>query len=551
MPNEVKRGVILSRQAKNTRRPGFAVELKEGHLRFSIITRWISGVGAVETAQNVEPGKWVHVCLTNDGSQSARGMRIFLNGKAVETQTVFNTNSNTGGTAKNAVLRVGGGVHGSLFNGRVDELRFYKRTLWEDEIAMLAVGDSLSAILKQVTEDRGERQRMKLRTWFLEQAAPPKLKKLANDYFAARAARLKFLDSLPTTMVMDEPAETRPTRIRVRGVYNDYGSQVESNVPAIFPPMSNKYPRNRLGFARWLVSGQHPLTARVAVNRYWQKYFGVGLVKTSEDFGVQGDRPSHPELLDWLAGEFVRSGWNVKGMQKLIVMSAAYRQSSRVTPKLLRRDPGNRLLARGSRIRLPAHVIRDQALAVSGLLVDRVGGPSVSPYQPANLWKELSNMTYRQSKGADLFRRSLYTIWKRTIVPPSMAILDAADRETCWVRTKRTNTPIQALTLLNEITFVESARNLGQRMILEGGDKPVEFAFYVVLARKPKAAELKLLLQAHNEYLAEFRQSPNEAKKLVGIGDSKPIKNIDTVKLAANTVLANVLLNLDETITKE
>ncbi len=287
------------------------------------------------------------------------------------------------------------------------------------------------------------------------------------------------------------------------------------------------------------------------MNRYWQKYFGLGLVKTSEDFGVQGERPSHPELLDWLASEFVSSGWDVKAMQKLIVMSATYRQSSRVTPKRHRRDPDNRLLTRGHRVRLPAHVIRDQAMFVSGLLVEKLGGPSVSPYQPANLWKEMSNMTYRQSKGDDLYRRSLYTIWKRTVAPPSMAILDAADRESCWVRTKRTNTPLQALTLLNETAFIESARNLGQRMIREGSNRPVEFAFRLVTARRPRGDELNLLKRARDEYLAEFRRHPENAQKLIVIGNSKPAKDVDPVELAANTVLANVLLNLDEVITKE
>lgn len=550
-PEDVSRGVILSRQTKNTRRPGLAVELHDGHLQFYIITRWVSGVGAVETEQKLAANQWVHVCLTNDGSQSARGMRIYLNGECAATRTLYNTNSNTGGTPNNAILRIGGGVYGPNFSGQVDELRIYNRTLWDDEIALLAIPQPVPEILALPAEKRSERQQTLLRAWLLENSQTGKLKRLGDAYFAARTARQRYWDSLPTTMVMEELNPPRTTTVRIRGVYDNHGEVVHPNVPAIFPGMPAEFPQNRLGFARWLVNGDHPLTARVAINRYWQKYFGTGLVKTSEDFGVQGEPPSHPHLLDWLAAEFVERGWDVKAMQKRIVTSATYRQSSQASSQLIRRDPENRLLARGPRMRLPAHTIRDQALFVSGLLVERIGGPSVSPYQPANLWKEMSNMTYRQSKGDDLYRRSLYTIWKRTVVPPSMAVLDAADRENCWVKPKRTNTPLQALTLLNETAFVEAARNLGQRMIVEGKEEPVRFAFRLVTSRQPKPAELELLRGAREEYLAEFRSNPEEAKKLIAIGASKPAPKIDPVGLAANTALSNVLLNLDEVISKE
>jgi len=550
-PEDVSKGVILSRQTKNTRRPGLAVRLRDGHLQYYIITRWVAGVGAVETRPKLEPEAWVHVCLTNDGSQSARGMKIYLNGQPAATRTLHNTNSNTGGTPNNAVLRIGGGVHGSNFAGQVDELRIYNRTLFDDEIALLAAPETVTGILALESKQRSQPQRELLRAWMLENSRTPEFKRLGDAHFSARAARQKYWDSLPTTMVMEELNPPRPTTVRIRGVYHNHGEKVDPDVPAAFPGMPAEYPRNRLGFARWLVSGEHPLTARVALNRYWQKYFGVGLVKTSEDFGVQGERPNHPKLLDWLAAEFVESGWDVKAMQKLIVTSATYRQSWQASKQLVRRDPENRLLARGPRMRLPAHTIRDQALFVSGLLVERLGGPSVSPYQPANLWKEMSNMTYRQSKGDDLYRRSLYTIWKRTIVPPSMAVLDAADRENCWVKPKRTNTPLQALTLLNETAFVEAARHLGQRMMFEGDDQPVRFAFRLVTARQPKPAELELLRSAREEYLSEFRSKPEEARKLIAIGASKPPQKTDPVELAANTVLANVLLNLDEVITKE
>ena len=353
-------------------------------------------------------------------------------------------------------------------------------------------------------------------------------------------------------MVMKENPTIKETHIRKRGVYHALGEKVHRNVPDILPPLSKNLPRNRLGLARWIASPENPLTARVTVNRYWQKYFGTGLVKTSEDFGVQGEKPSHPELLDWLATEFIRSGWDIKHLQKLIVTSATYRQQSNLTPKLLEVDPHNRLLARGPRQRLPAHVIRDQALSLSGLLVEKIGGPSVSPYQPKNLWIEMSmGQKYKQSTGDDLFRRSIYTIWKRTVNPPSMALLDAAEREACWVGTKRTNTPLQALTLLNETAFVESARKLAERILRENPDDPVTHAFQIVTQRTPRPDEKELLTQGLRDYLAHFKANPDAAKSLIKIGTSSVPKDLNPVELAAHTTLANVLLNLDEVITKE
>lgn len=550
-PDLASQGVILSRQSITLQRPGFSVEMREGHLQFYIITRWAAGVGAVETVDKLTEGRWVHIGLTNDGSQSAHGMQIHVDGKRSTSRVIYNTNSNTGGTTKSAILRIGSGVEGPKFKGRMDELRFYDRALRDDEIALLAVTEDVEDVLNLSSSQRSAPQRDLLRRWYMQHHAAPALKQLADEVVAARDALETYRDSLPTTMIMDEMRPRRPTYVRLRGVYDQHGQQVKPGVPEVFPGLPSAALPDRLGLARWLVNGLHPLTARVAVNRYWQKYFGLGLVRTSEDFGVQGELPSHPELLDWLASEFVQTGWNIKAMQKLIVTSATYQQSSAVPPDLLERDPENRQLARGPRLRLPAHTIRDQALFVSGLLVEKIGGPSVSPYQPANLWKEMSNMVYRQSKGEDLYRRSLYTIWKRTVAPPSMMILDAADRETCWVNPKRTNTPLQALTLLNETTFVESARHLAQRMILEGGEQPVEFAFRLLTSRRPKSRELEVLRRARSEYRTEFRQRPESAQQLIRVGDSEVTKDIDPIELAANTVLANVLLNLDEVITKD
>jgi hypothetical protein len=356
-------------------------------------------------------------------------------------------------------------------------------------------------------------------------------------------------------MVMEEMPTPRDTFILIRGEYDKHGEKVTPGVPGSLSPFPSDAPNNRLGLARWLVDPSNPLTARVAVNRFWQAYFGNGLVKTVDDFGSQGEWPSHPELLDWLATEFIRTGWDVKGMQKLMVMSAAYRQSSKVTQPLLQRDPENRLLARGPRFRLSAEMIRDQALFVSGLLVERVGGPSVKPYQPAGLVKELTGTEdYTPDQGENLYRRSLYTFWKRTVAPPSMMTFDAAARETCVVRETRTNTPLQALTLMNDVTYVEAARVLAQRIMTEGGTSPGEritLAFRLALSRPPSETERKILLAGYEHHLANYRKDPHGALKLLRFGESPRKEKLDVSELAAYTAVTGLILNLDEVITKE
>ncbi len=553
-PDDVSDSVILSKQDVNTRRPGLAVELVNGKLQFNIITRWIAGVGSIETLDRLKPGEWTHVALTNDGTQRARGMHIYLNGERVETRTLHNTNSNVVNTAKNAPLRLGKGVIGEPFAGGLDEIRVYDRTLFPDEVALLATPESVYDIVFKRTSDLSATAIAKRAAYLLESLGPEPLKAIDARYHSLRMERQAFHDSLPTTMVMEELDTPRKTHVRARGVYHQYGEEVTAGLPEVLPDFPDGASRDRLGLAQWLVSGEHPLTGRVSANRYWIKYFGRGLVKSAENFGLQGDWPSHPELLDWLADEFVRLDWDVKAMQKLIVTSATYRQSSRVTPELLERDPENVLLARGPRQRLTAQAARDQALAVSGLLAERLGGPSVSPYQPDKLWDLMSNMKYSQSSGDDLYRRSLYTIWKRTVPPPSMALMDAADREVCMISSNRTNTPLQALTLLNEKTYVEAARNLGQRILLEAGDAAedrVVLGFRLALARRPNERELETLTSAYAAYRAEFAEDLVGAERLIGIGESDADDSLDPRELAAATTLANVLLNLDETITKE
>ena len=306
----------------------------------------------------------------------------------------------------------------------------------------------------------------------------------------------------------------------------------------------------------WLMQPEHPLTARVAVNRYWQMYFGNGLVRTPEDFGSQGQQPTHPALLDWLAVEFRESGWNVKAMQKLIVTSATYRQRSAVTPDLTERDPENRLLARGPRFRLYGQALRDQVLAVSGQLDGKIGGPPVMPYQPEGLWEEVSakGVKYIVGEGSDLYRRSLYTFWRRTVPPPSMMNFDNSTRENCSVVATRTNTPLQAMNLMNDPQYVEAARLMASRMMREGGTSArdrIRYGHQLALARHPDDHVLRILTNGHSDYLNTYRADPEAAKSLVGVGKSEPGDELDPAQLAAFTAVAGVILNLDETVTKE
>jgi hypothetical protein len=387
-----------------------------------------------------------------------------------------------------------------------------------------------------------------------------------------RQERAEVEKRIPTAMVMQEMPRTRDTFMLVRGEYDKKGPKVTAGTPAALPPLPKGASANRLGLARWLVDPGHPLTARVAVNRYWQMFFGTGLVKTAEDFGAQGEPPSHPELLDWLAVEFMnptsaplgsgsRTHWDVKALLRLIVTSATYRQSSVVTQLLLARDAENRLLARGPRLRLQAEFIRDQALAVSGLLNREIGGASVFPYQPAGLWQELASRQdsknwsaqfFVQSHGKDLYRRTMYTFWKRTSPPPTLVTFDAPDRETCTVRRSRTNTPLQALVLMNDPTYVEASRKLAERLMKQADttDERITFAFRLVTARRPTSKEVEVLRRVFNRQMDVYREDTKAALKLLGVGEAPRDERLPPAELAAWTVVASVILNLDETITK-
>lgn len=417
-------------------------------------------------------------------------------------------------------------------------------------------------ILKIEVDKRDDNHKKTLREYFLENVHPQhkdQFTEFHQQQAAAKKERDELENAIPSTMVMADMKDQRETRLLIRGQYDKKGDKVERALPAWLPPLPEGAPLNRLGLAKWLVDPAHPLTARVTVNRFWQQFLGQGLVKTAEDFGAQGQQPTHPELLDWLAVEFRESGWNVKHLIKQIVTSQTYRQASKVTPDLVQRDPTNELYARGPRYRLDAEGIRDSALFVSGLLIEKLGGKSVKPYQPEGLWEAVgfvgsNTREFKQDQGEALYRRSMYTFWKRTSPPPNMLTFDAPSRENCTVRRPRTNTPLQALTLMNDQQFVEASRFFAERILNEGGSPPAErtaWAYRTAIGRTPNEREAAVLQKVLDRQLEIFKADPEAAKKLLAVGPKLRQDKLDPAEHAAYTMLANLILNLDEFVTKE
>ncbi len=437
--------------------------------------------------------------------------------------------------------------------GREHTLGKFRLFATTDNPSLLrAMPESLRALLQKPAAERSDAEKKELNKYYLE--TNTELTAATKKAESSKKDREKAEQSLPRTMVMRDRAKPRDTFILIKGGYDKPSDKVTVGVPAFLPRLPEDAPPNRLALARWLVSPDNPLTARVTVNRLWQTIFGTGIVKTVEDFGVQCEPPSHPELLDWLAREFIESGWDVKHMVRLMVTSATYRQSGKVPPGLAERDPENRLLAHAPRIRLPSWMLRDQALAVSGLLVEKLGGPPVKGYQPPGVWEDATfgQIRYEQDHGDALYRRSLYIFWRR-IVGPTI-FFDVANRQNCTVRAARTNTPLHALVTLNDVTYIEAARALAQRMLKEGGDSDaarLAYGFRLCTARLPSEKEAAALTASLTRLRGQYAADTGAAKKLVSIGESKPEANLDPVELAAHTAVGSLLLNLDETLTKE
>ena len=548
-------GAIVSRTLELEKEKGYRVALLDGKIHVNLVVRWLDDSIRVETERALVPNQWHHVMVTYDGSRTSKAIRIYVDGKPEKFKVLLDDLNLTFENQEPFRIGSGGGA-GSRFQGLIDEVRVYDRALPPDEVKVVATATAINDIVRKPPDRRSPAETDKIRAYFLQNHSPKPVRRAHRHILDLNRQKRALLELVPTTMVMQERERPRETLLLLRGAYDQPGEKVSPGVPEVLSGGSNGKIRNRLDFARWLVHPGNPLTPRVVVNRYWQQLFGQGLVGTVEDFGSQGERPTHPALLDWLATEFVRSGWDLKALQKTMVMSATYRQSSRAAPEVLGRDPDNLLLARGPRQRLSAQAIRDQALFVAGLLVEKLGGPSVKPYQPAGLWEELAgDIAYNQSTGEDLYRRSLYTFWKRTIAPPSMLNFDAAAREMCTVRVSRTNTPLQALNLMNDVTFVEAARGLAQR-VLSGPESQshsdrIARAFRLATARRPTDEEEKILLDSLEAHLASYRSNRKAARKLVNTGESPVPKGLDLREVAAYTAVASLILNLDETITKE
>jgi hypothetical protein len=546
-------GTIASRAADEEEGKGWSLVLTNGHLGATLIQRWLDDGVRLESEESIPLNRWSHVALTYDGSRLAGGVRLYLDGRLLRNKIHLDYMNQPFDVKQ--PLRVGGGLGPAhRFRGRIGGVRIYRSSLSPEDVAVAALPETVSQLVEVPDARRSPAQAAKLRLCFLELYAPEEIKAAWKELLDLRESRQQLIDSFPTVMVMQDSVERRETHVLIRGAYDRPGEKVEPGVPGVLPPLPHGAPQNRLGLAKWIVQPANPLTARVAVNRFWQIYFGVGLVKTVEDFGSQGEWPSNPDLLDWLATEFVDRGWDMKTLQKTIVMSATYRQSSKVTPDLLQKDPENRLLARGPRVRLAAEMIRDQALAASGLLVEKIGGPSVKPYQPAGLWKELSGGDdYKPDHGDSLHRRSLYTFWKRTSPPPMMMNFDAAGRETCTVRELRTNTPLQSLNLMNDVTYLEAARKMAERMMREGGAAPPEriaYGFELATGRRPEARESEILLENFHYSRDLFQSDPSAAKKYLAQGEAPRDEKLDSRELAAYSAVASLILNLDAALTK-
>jgi len=551
LPEPLTNGIVFHcSEGTDTGFRGTEFSLHDGHLFFAIKRFWPGNAIAVQTLKMVPHEQWIQIGVTYDGSADANGMQIFLNGERAQTEIVRNRLYKSPGNG-DASFHFGARFRSSgLKDASLDDLRIYARSLTAIEMGQLFDEHPLQDAIASANTNE-------LRAYYVGAISEP-VARARDDQSAAVREFFKVRNPVQETSVMEELPSPRDTYLLARGRYDaprTDATRVRRATPSFLPPLPADLPPNRLGLAKWLTQADHPLTARVIVNRYWQMLFGRGLVATPENFGAQGAAPTHPELLDWLARDFISSGWNTKALLRKIVLSASYRQDSAVRPDLGKKDPENLLLARGPSQRLPAEMIRDAALAASGLLDEKSGGPPVSPYQPGDLWRESNEMSppYHQSVGNDLYRRSLYTVWKRTAPMPNMSAFDAPTREVCVLKRSPTGTPQQAFVLLNDPQFVEAARELAEKMLTDGGSQENEriaFAFRRLTARNPQPAESKLLVELYDEARRIFKDEPGRATKLLAVGDKKPDPKLDAAELAAATEVAQTILNLDATVWK-
>ncbi len=521
-----------------------------GHL----INNWPENALKVVTRDQLPADQWVHVALVYDGSRKAAGLQVYVNGQPQPTNVTADSLSAT--TKSKVPLKIGQRDKGSPISGvSLQDVRLYARRLSEGEVVSLG-NAALSSIVAAPADKRTPADVGALYAWWFT-SIDETARNLVKNSDALVREQSDIVGRSTKTHVMQEKPEAPIAFVLNRGEYDQRKDQVAPGTPAMLPQFPSDLPRNRLGFARWLLRPEHPLTARVTVNRFWNELFGTGLVKTAGDFGVSGTLPSHPELLDWLAVEFRESGWDEKRLFKLLVTSATYRQSGVVTAEKLEKDPENRLLSRGPRFRMDAEMVRDYALAASGLLSEKIGGPSVKPYQPPGVWEAVAmtgsnTRDYKQDSGESLYRRSLYTFWKRAAPPASMDVFNAPNRETCVAMRERTNTPLQALVTMNDPQYIEAARKLAEGAIRAKSDAGARIDFMAgrLLSRPLRAEEVAIVDTSRKKFEENYAAKSDEAAKLIAVGESKSEASIPPAELAAWTMVANQLMNLDEVLNK-
>ncbi|MBX2850853.1 MAG: DUF1553 domain-containing protein [Phycisphaeraceae bacterium] len=551
--NDGKPRVIAKRTSGTDVGPyGFDLMLEGGRVMARAYRHWPGNAVGVQTGEVVEEGKWVHVVWRYDGSSRADGLSLLIDGKLAETQVVrdgpllktVGGGKPFGAGAKELIIGQRFRDRG-LSGGVVDEVKLVRRAVSDIEGKALYTGKPLDESLAGASDTQ-------LRAYYLSAIDEP-VRAARKDLEAKRKAFVQYETKIPEIAVMREMPQPRPAHILARGLYdaprNDK-NRVTRGVPESVMAWDDALPSDRLGLAKWLTKSGHPLTARVAVNRLWQQCFGTGIVASVDNFGLQGTLPTHPKLLDYLAVSYMQSGWDTKAMLRRIVLSATYRQDSTASPQQWKSDPDNALLARGPARRLDAEMIRDTALSASGLLVTKLGGSPAYPYQPAGLWKEVSSDSYRQGSGESLYRRSLYTVWKRAVPMPNMMAFDTPTREACTAERSATNTPLQALVLLNDVQYVEAARVLAQRVMIgaEGDEARIALGFRVLTGRAPTDNEAKALFGLLNEQRTFFGDDVEEAKALLAMGASKRDEKLDATEHAAMSVVMHAIFNLDATI---
>ena len=536
---------------------GWKLSLAKGSLNLSLVGDDAKSDAFARNsgAEKLPAGKWMHVAVVYDGSRQATGIQFFVDGKQKSSPTPRSGARITGSLKNASPLTLGGSMGG----GGLADIRFFNRPLNAEEVAILKDWNAIRAALAKNVVAPDAKLQGTLSLLYLNRFDAG-YRNAATEMANADEELREIRSRSGITHIMQERPNSTPTaRVLFRGQYDQPREEVKPAVIGVLNAQPKDAPLNRLGLAKWIVSGDNPLTARVAVNRFWQEVFGAGIVRTTEDFGATGEPPSHPELLDWLAVEFRESGWDVKKLFKVILLSNTYRQTATTTAEKREKDPANRYLSRGPRFRMEAEVIRDYALAASGLLATKIGGPSVKPYQPEGVWEAVgilgasNSRDYRRDKGDGLYRRSMYWFWKRMAPPASLEIMNAPSRESCTVRRERTNTALQALVTMNDVQFVEAARYLAQQTVAKGGETPeakLQFMANRILIRPLRPDEVGTVKESLDRFLDHYRKNGEEAKKLLAVGDLPAEATMDSPTLAAWTMVANQLFNLDEVLNK-